>query len=72
MATVNINLADDCGGTSTPSTPGLFTVRAFYAGTPDAGHVYDRFTTRERAEQCLLVLASRSDVRRAVIEIPTS
>lgn len=63
MTTTTINVNENCG----PQTPGNFAVRAFYTET-DAGHVFGVFTTRERAEQCLLVLAARPGVVKATIE----
>lgn len=64
--TVNVN---DCGSSET-QTVGTFNVRAHYNET-DAGHLFEAFTTRERAEQCLLVLAGRADVIKAKIESVT-
>ncbi len=49
-------------------TPGNFNVRAFYTET-DAGHIFGTFTSREKAENCLLVLAARSDVIKATVEV---
>jgi hypothetical protein len=65
MSSVVINLNESCGEQT--STPGNFNVRAHYNET-DAGHLFEGFTNRERAEQCLLVLAGRSDVVKAKIE----
>lgn len=59
---VNVN-PDSC-----PGTTGVFNVRAFYTET-DNGHIFGTFTTRERAEECVLVLAARSNVVKAQVEV---
>lgn len=59
--TVNVN--PDC-----TVTPGTFQVRAFYTET-DEGHLFGPFSTKERAESCLLVLAGRTAVIKAQLEI---
>lgn len=56
------------GSSAPPAAPGHFKVRAWYIGLADGGHVYDEFTTRERAEQAMIVLASRANVLKAAIE----
>lgn len=48
-------------------TAGSFQVRIHFTEL-DAGFVFGTFSTRERAEQCLLVVAGRSDVKKATIE----
>ena len=48
-----------------------YRVLVVYKGVPDlqnVGCLFGTFTTREAAEQCLLVLAGRDDVRTATIE----
>jgi len=62
--TINLN---DTGCADTPCTAGTFNVRAFYTEV-DAGHVFGSFKSREAAEKCVLVLAGREDVVKAVIE----
>lgn len=60
--TVNVNDQSPC-----PGTPGSFNVRVSYTEA-DAGHLFGVFTTRERAEQCVLILAGRAGVIKAAIE----
>ena len=50
-----------------PATPGTFHVRAFYNET-DAGHLTGPFSTREKAEECAVALASKPGVLKAVVE----
>jgi len=65
MASLNVTMNENCG--SETSTPGQFNVLAHYTET-DAGFAFGVFTSRERAEACLLVLAGRADVVLATIE----
>ena len=49
----------------------VYNVRVFYAGLPvlpDIGYIYGPFEEQEAAEQCLVSLAGRADVRSAAIE----
>lgn len=62
MSTVNttVNVND---GPAT-NTPGSYSVKAHYTDV-DAGSAFGPFSTREQAEQCLLVVAARTDVKKA-------
>ncbi len=64
---MNLNVTVNEGCPSAPSTPGTYNVRAHYNET-DAGQLFGPFGSRERAEECLLVVAARPDVIKAEIE----
>lgn len=64
MTTSTIVNVNDCQ----PSTPGTFVVRAFYTEN-DQGHLFGPFSTKENAEQCAIVLAARSGVIKATVEV---
>lgn len=64
---LNVTVNEAECSTEQTSTPGNFNVRAHYNEVDD-GHLFEGFTTRERAEQCVLVLAGRADVIKAKVE----
>jgi hypothetical protein len=67
---MNLNLTVNEAECSTPcpATPGTYQVRAFYESQQDSGHTYGPFSTKEKAEECALVLAGRTDVESVTVE----
>lgn len=65
--TLNLTI-NEASGTTPSSTPGTYNVRAKYTET-DAGHVFGPFSTREKAEECLVTLSARTGVITAEIEV---
>lgn len=65
---LNVTVNENCGGSTTSPTSGTYSVRVWYLEQPDAGHLYGVFSTRQQAEQCVLNLSFRSNVRSAMIE----
>lgn len=68
---MNFNLTvneAECSPPTCPTTPGTYQVRAFYEAQQDSGHTFGPFSTKEKAEQCALVLAGRSDVESVTVE----
>lgn len=63
MVTTTVNVGD-CQPTQ---TPGTYHVRAHYADS-DAGYRFGPFASREKAEECLLAVAKRTDVKKAELE----
>lgn len=61
---LTVNESTSCGS---PTTPGTFNVRVWYDENT-AGHLIGPFSCKERAEQCLLVLAGRAGVIKATVE----
>ena len=61
---LTVNEAAPCG---TPTTSGTFNVRV-WSDENTAGHLIGPFSCKERAEQCLLVLAGRAGVIKAALE----
>ncbi len=56
-------------GTETcPTTPGTFQVKVHYTDT-DAGSVFGPVSSRERAEELLIALAKRTDIKKAELEV---
>lgn len=64
MTTINVNEASCPAAPPTPSTPGTFTLRAWYTGPADAGHVSGPFATRESAERAMTAMLYRENVIR--------
>ena len=49
----------------------IYNVRVFYTGIPvlpNIGYIFGPFQTSDAAEQCLVAVASRDNVRSATIE----
>lgn len=61
---LTVNESTSCGA---PTTPGTYSVRVWYDENT-AGHLYGPFSCKERAEQCVLVLAGRPGVIKAAVE----
>lgn len=66
---MTLNLTVNEGSSpAAPITLGTFNVRAHYNET-DAGQLFGPFSTKEAAEQCILILAGRQGVVKVELEV---
>ena len=66
----SVSTVINVSGEPCTNTPGRFRVRVHYTVVADdGGSVFGVFNTREQAEECLLVVAARTDVKAAELEV---